>query len=69
VLKAWPNPVRGSVTVGLGDDRVWLVSTAGVVLQEVTVREPVFSIPLDGFPAGIYLLHTADDKVVRVTKE
>ncbi len=73
VLKAYPNPARRSIVVELGaglvGSRARLVSTAGVVLQEFTVKEPVFSIPLQGYPAGIYLLHTEDGKVVKVVKE
>ncbi len=72
-LRAYPNPTREAVTVELdpayAGSRVRLVSIAGVVLQEITVKEPVFSIPLDGYPAGMYLLHTADGKVVRMVKE
>ena len=72
-VKAYPNPTREATTVELGAEqigsRVRLVSTAGVVLQEITVKEPVLSIPLSGYPAGIYLLHTADGKVMKVVKE
>ncbi|ODS80503.1 MAG: hypothetical protein ABS46_14060 [Cytophagaceae bacterium SCN 52-12] len=72
-LKAWPNPARETVTLELSaghiGSRVQLVSMTGVVLQEVTVKERVLSIRLDGYPAGIYLLRIADGKVAKVVKE
>lgn len=72
-VRAFPNPARETVTLELSDrligSRVRLISTAGVVLQEVTVKERVFSIRLDGYPAGIYLLHTSNGEVLKVMKE
>lgn len=72
-LFVYPNPVKDHITVELGPeqigDQVRLVSTTGIPLQEITIKEPVFTINLDGYPAGMYLLHTAGGKVVRVAKE
>ena len=72
-LFAWPNPVADRITVELGSEyagsTVSLVNAAGVVLQRVTVTERIFSISLDGYAAGIYLLHTFDGKVMRLIKE
>ncbi len=72
-LKAYPNPARGSVTIELDDvhagSQVKLVTPAGILLQQITIKERVFTISLGGYPAGMYLLHTSDGKVVKLIKE
>lgn len=72
-FRAWPNPAGQAVTVELDPGqvgrRIRLVSSVGIVLQEINVTERVFSVSLDGYPAGIYLLHTADGKMVKLVKE
>lgn len=72
-LKAYPNPARGTVTVELDDvhtgSQVKLVTPAGVLLQQITVKERVFTISLYGYPAGMYLLHSDGARVVKLVKE
>jgi predicted outer membrane repeat protein len=71
-LVAYPNPVSTIVTVQVGAEylgtELRLVNPAGVVLQQLTVREKTFQLNLDKYPTGIYLLHTWDDKVVKLIK-
>ncbi len=72
-LKAYPNPARGPVTIEFDDvhagSQVNLVTPAGTLLQRITIKERVFTISLDGYPAGIYLLRTSDGKTVKLLKE
>jgi hypothetical protein len=72
-LKAYPNPVRETATIEISPEyigsQVRLTNLAGVLLQQLTVTEPTFSLSLDKYPAGIYILYTYDGEVVKLIKE
>lgn len=73
LLKAYPNPVRGSLTVEVAPEYLGstlsLTTATGIVLQRVAVRERVLAVDVSAYVPGIYLLHTGDGRVVKVTKE
>ncbi len=73
VGRIYPNPAHESVTVELGADyvgsRVKLLSTAGIVLQDLPVSDPTFFIRLEGYAPGIYWLQTLDGTVLKLLKK
>lgn len=72
-LKAYPNPTRKTTTVELSPEhlgsQVRLVNAAGILLQQITVHALTFTLSLDKYPAGIYVLYMYDGKAVKLIKE
>ncbi len=72
-FRTYPNPAREKVTVEIGPEyvgtRLNLVSTAGIVLRQIAVTEPVFTLYMEDCAPGIYLLSTFDGKVVKLIRE
>ncbi len=72
-LFAYPNPARDRIMVELGPEyvgsQVRLFSPAGVVLQQIEVKEGILTFDISRYASGIYLLQLHDGKVVKLVKE
>ena len=72
-LFAYPNPVRDRVRVELDPEYIGsvvkLVSTTGIVVEQVTVKEKVLTLDLSRYASGVYLLQMQNGKIFKVVKE
>lgn len=72
-LKAYPNPVKEGVTVEVDPQyvgsKIALSNTAGIMLKHIVVREPLFTIDMEGLAPGIYGLSTFDGKTKKLIKK
>ncbi len=72
-LVAWPNPARDRVTIDLGSGYIGstasLISTAGIALQQVEVKNEILILDVSRYAPGIYLLQMYDGKVLKLIRE
>ncbi|TDE10846.1 T9SS type A sorting domain-containing protein [Dyadobacter psychrotolerans] len=72
-LIAYPNPVKQAVTVE--PDKSYLGSQAslstasGVRLRQILINQRQLPINMSSYNPGLYLLHMADGRVVKLVKE
>ncbi len=72
-LFAYPNPLRERATVELDDtyigSTVSLINTAGIILEQLEVKQTTLKLDMQKYAPGIYLLRTSDGKVIKLLKE
>lgn len=72
-ITVYPNPVQDVVTVTTGVSLLNTVATLynanGIAIQSFTVRSSSFTINLGAYPAGIYILKTANGKATRIIRK
>ena len=71
-LSVWPNPTTGILNVdfpGSLNTAAELINSAGQRIRSLTLRPGVNAMDLTGITNGLYLLRSADGRVVRVVVE
>lgn len=72
-LFAYPNPARDRIAVELGSEYVGskarLLNLAGVILQQVDVKQEKLTLDISSYASGIYLLQLHDGRVIKLVKE
>ncbi|MGX5852124.1 choice-of-anchor Q domain-containing protein [Dyadobacter jiangsuensis] len=72
-LTAFPNPASGIVTVQMEQryigSRLKLVNKSGIVIEEITVKGQTITLDLGKYAPGVYLLSTADGRVMKLVRQ
>ncbi|MEO7309751.1 MAG: T9SS type A sorting domain-containing protein [Chitinophagaceae bacterium] len=72
-IGVYPNPARDIVTVTVGQNllntRLQLTDVNGRVLQQIKIANATFTVNVEAYAAGIYLLKTEDGKAIKIVKE
>lgn len=72
-LTAFPNPASGIVTVQMEQryigSRLKLVNKSGIVIEEITVKGQTIALDLGEYAPGVYLLSTADGRVMKLVRQ
>lgn len=72
-LTAFPNPASGIVTVQMEQryigSRLRLVNKSGIVIEEIMVKGQTITLDLGKHAPGVYLLSTADGRVMKLVRQ
>lgn len=72
-LTAFPNPASGIVTVQMEQrhigSRLKLVNKSGIVVGEIMVKGQTITLDLSKYAPGVYLLSTADGRVMKLVRQ
>jgi predicted outer membrane repeat protein len=71
-LMVYPNPTGGKVTVQVSPEYLgtWLklINSSGILVKQVELKGQTLEIPLDNYPAGIYILYSWDGRAFKIIK-
>ena len=72
-LFAYPNPARDRIAIELGPEytgsKARLLNLAGVILQQVDVKQEKLTLDISSYASGIYLLQLHDGRLIKLVKE
>ena len=72
-LQAYPNPVKGSVTLSINKadigSQATLSTASGVALRRLNLTNESFTIDMSSYSPGLYIFHTTKGSVVKIIKE